>query len=330
MERCESIKGKILELFELFLREQVSGTGVVIPLVSPWAVKSLADILEIDVVKEFFQVPNLKTFVKTFLLQFRLEGDIKAQEVQTCLEMVSQERLKHIEGRDDHDNEVNSYSKNVQIYCVECGLVAARYCTTCKDCLCGECCVRIHGKGSRANHRINKILLCSLCKNYPSRLQCTYTFHTFCIDCYTKRHAKNLPKSLDLKPLRIDYTLTQKSTNSWNSSRISLSDVLHSALVQEDVPEPHNPSVTTVVINGDNRKDWHPFLDSSGVTYYYNFRTQESVRRFEVFQQKPLPEQAPDDRLRRSVNKIKFDISPKVLCDQLTKAQVEIIDSSIS
>jgi len=51
--------------------------------------------LKIDLIKEPFMVRTLKTFLKAFSQQYRLEEEIDAQEVKWCLEIVENERTKN-------------------------------------------------------------------------------------------------------------------------------------------------------------------------------------------------------------------------------------------
>merc|ERR1719355_178346 len=97
-----------------------------------------------------------------------------------------------------------------QVYCTgsmeRCGSVASCYCPQCGDCFCEECFEKLHAKGNRSQHEANNIIPCVLCQTMPAKLQCTYTFGSYCQQCYSQKHCKSLPKFLDLKPLRIDYT----------------------------------------------------------------------------------------------------------------------------
>ena len=296
---------QIEQLFEQFLLDSEANPIASMPLVSPWTVKRIAEIMGVDIVNEPYQVPNMKTFLKTFLLQYRIEGLISQEEINTSLDMVKLTRERFTVPLAEFA--VNEYSRNVQIYCVECSLTATRYCTYCKDSFCGECAYRVHAKASRKNHRINKILVCSLCRNFPARFQCTYSFEIYCVDCYKKKQAPTLPVSLDLKPLRIDYTLTSAPRRS----------TLPGVICNEEGGKEHKPSM-----NAFAAVDWHPFLDSLGVKYHYNFKTQESVRRLEV------GKVAQKKFSMSAINKIKFDIAPKVFPDKLSKAQTEILQDS--
>lgn len=310
MQRLESVRVKVQELYEQFLLEADKNPFSSMPLVCPWTVKRMAEILNIDIVSEYYQVPNIKTFLKTFLLQYRLEGLVSSQEIQSCLEMVLHANQKHKSSDISFGKNINSYDKNVENYCVECNLIAVKYCTDCKDALCEDCCARLHAKGTRVDHWINKIIRCSMCTNFPSRLQCTCTFETFCLECYSRHHVKTLPQYLDLKPLRIDYSLRVMHTQHVKH----LGDVLHASLHKNITHELQvKPKLLTT--------DWHPFLDSLGVEYHYNFKTEESVRHFTNLADEPKSKNS--DRLDKCINKIKFDISGKVLPDKLTHAQCE-------
>jgi hypothetical protein len=111
-------------------------------------------------------------------------------------------------------------------------------------------------------------------------LQCTYTFKTFCRNCFSKRHAKTLPTHiLDLLPVRIDYTLGFNTPDPSSLQEELISEI--SVAVRPSLaPDPGS------ALPMNPGEDWHPFIDSSGVLYYYNFRTQESMRRPNIVSRK--------------------------------------------
>merc|ERR1711933_510590 len=108
---------------------------------------------------------------------------------------------------------------------------------------------------------------------YPAKLQCTYTRGKYCVDCYTKKHAKTLPKFLDLKPLKIDYRRSAKLDGIANGSIVE--DVCVSMEDQEAKEGFSKPAPLETTLG----EKWHAFYDLRGVKYYYNFETQESMRR---------------------------------------------------
>merc|ERR1719162_2744055 len=65
------------------------------PLLSPSCVQSMADVLGIDLKDEPFMVGTLKTFLKAFSQQYRLEEDLDVQEIKWCRDIVENERTKH-------------------------------------------------------------------------------------------------------------------------------------------------------------------------------------------------------------------------------------------
>merc|ERR1719506_3502917 len=227
------------------------------PLISPKYVMLMADVLDIDVKTEPFLVATLKTFLKAFSQQYRLEEDLDLQEIKWCMEIVENERQKaDIAGRMAQKEEVDEDQAraidplvHAQVYCVDCGNLGTVYCTDCQDALCDDCYERLHEKGNRKNHNRNTLLPCNLCQVYPAKLQCTYTFGTFCHECYARKHVKTLPKFLDLKPTKIDYRKSNRGTDAKK--------------------EPQKL---------DLGKDWRSFYDMRGTRYYYNFKTGESMR----------------------------------------------------
>merc|ERR1712100_472030 len=153
------------------------------------------------------------------------------------------------------------------LYCVECELVASCYCPECEDSLCEGCFDKLHSKGNRSRHIPNHIIPCVICKVMPAKLQCTYTRGNYCMDCYTKKHAKTLPKFLDLKPLKIDYRKPKKK----RADDTSMSSPL--------IPEDQDSFSKSAPLETTLGEKWHAFYDLRGVKYYYNFETQESMRR---------------------------------------------------
>merc|ERR1712224_760915 len=84
---------------------------------------------------------------------------------------------------------------------------------------------------------------------------------------------KTLPKFLDLKPQRIDYTTRRKSDDNEPQQRVhALGEVNPEYEAQEGFSK-RAPIQTTL------GEEWHAFYDLRGVKYYYNFLSGESMRR---------------------------------------------------
>jgi hypothetical protein len=270
------------------------------PLLSPGTVRKIAEVLAVDLAREPFQVINMKTFLKTFIIQYQVDGQLDATEVESCLEMIEQERLRRDAGNDTVEDISNGNC--AQLFCAECEKIATRYCTACRDCFCNVCCTRMHSKGNRLKHHVNDIIPCFLCGILPSRLQCSYTFQTFCTTCYNRLHVKTLPiQILDLRAIPINYSLTF-NTFSPNHDNLSPeadnSDTTHS---------PIGEKVSKRILSSD----WHPFIDASGITYYFNFKTRECMRRPE----NESPPMLADEvlRIERSIKRVVFGTGPKTL-----------------
>lgn len=97
-----------------------------------------------------------------------------------------------------------------QLYCVECQVLATNFCPQCEDLFCEQCYERLHSRGNRQLHRPNHLIPCCLCRSFPAKLQCTYTYGNYCLECYSRKHVKTIPKYLDMKPLKIDYRSVRK------------------------------------------------------------------------------------------------------------------------
>merc|ERR1719321_2195738 len=235
------------------------------PLIAPKCIKHIADVLEVNLAEEPFMVGTLKTFLKAFSQQYRLEEDLDLQEIKWCVEIVENERTKASiagqlpsEDQDDAEEDGIKPTVHAQLYCVESGNLATVYAADCGDCFCEEEYERLYAKGHRKKLEAVNILPYSLCQVYPAKLQCTYTFGNFCHECYARKHVKTLPRFLDLKPVKIDY----RAQNPISTSK-------------EPIPPPK--------VDKSNESDlgahWHAFYDMRGCKYFYNFATRESMRR---------------------------------------------------
>jgi len=319
----------IEQIFESFLEDNHKPGDLSMPLVSPRSIKRLADILNVNLIKEGYQVPNLKSFLKTFSLQYRMDKKITAEEITTCLELVQEEREKHLgnpESFPQKDLDAIFKLEGDQLYCIECGLCATKYCTNCEDCLCEQCATILHAKGKRHSHFINSIIPCNMCSMRPSRLQCTYDFKSYCMDCYTRKHAGTLPTGFDFKPLRIDYSLIP--SESLSTEPLTIRRSLALTLLNE-------PILNVDQSRGDDEARhplgdaWHPFTDASGLVYYYNFDSQESMRRPYCVQALGFAGSADPMQREAAIKRIIFQRGPKVLDDTLTKAQLGILSNAL-
>jgi hypothetical protein len=263
--REEHIKLRINRMLWSYEAECATDIGTQQPLISPRGVQQIADILDVDLATEPFLVNVLKTFLKAFSQQYRLEEDLDLQEIAWCVEIVENERTKATIGKDiandiqkEKDDDVIQPTVHAQIYCIESGKLATIYAPDCGDCFCDEEYTRLYAKGNRKRMDPVNILPCSLCQVYPAKLQCTYTFGNFCHECYARKHVKTLPRFLDLKPVKIDY----RAQNPISTSK-------------EPIPPPK--------VDKSNESDlgahWHAFYDMRGCKYFYNFATRESMRR---------------------------------------------------
>lgn len=258
------------------------------PLISPKYCKQMAEILGVTLAgdgAEPAMVRILKTFLKAFSQQRNVWDEMDTQEVKWCLEIVENERAKArisedvIEGRIEDPSENIRANVHKQLYCIECGVVASCYCTQCEDCLCENCFEKLHSKGNRSLHTGNHIIPCCLCQSMPAKLQCTYTFGNYCQQCYSQKHVKSLPKFLDLKPMRIDYT--KKDARRGDVVNEETGEEKRVWATGETDPEEEArggfskraPAETTL------GEKWHAFYDLRGVKYYYNFESEESLRR---------------------------------------------------
>jgi hypothetical protein len=254
-------------------------------------------------IEEPFMVRTLKTFLKAFSQMYH-DGELDTQEVTFCLDIVKNERAKNSVAKQlsledaAADNDVGGSG---QMYCIECfhneGNVAHLYCPECGDCLCMSCFERLHAKGNRAAHEPNHFIPCVMCKTMPAKLQCTYTRGKYCTDCYYRKHAKTLPKFLDLKPLKIDYKRSAKLEREEKARKEGAPVESGMTIVDPEAKDTFSKPAPLETTLGEK---WHAFYDLRGVKYYYNFETQESMRRP---QDELILYQAPEDASKAAERK---------------------------
>mmetsp|Transcript_3632 Transcript_3632/g.9185 ORF Transcript_3632/g.9185 Transcript_3632/m.9185 type:complete len:417 (+) Transcript_3632:1-1251(+) len=277
----EHIKLRINRVLWSYEAESQTDLQNQMPLVSPKYVKTLSEILGCDLMEEPYMVRTLKTFLKAFSQMYH-EGELDTQEVKWCQEIVENERAKQAVARQmpfETDPTEQLDTGAGQVYCIQCGNIASCYCPECGDCLCDQCFTFLHAKGNRANHEPNHFIPCAICKVNPAKLQCTYTRGKYCTECYTKKHAKTLPKFLELKPLKIDYKRSAKEDRKklgHPNSEVTISPV---DLAEEADPEIKETFSKPAPLETTLGEKWHAFYDLRGVKYYFNFETQESMRR---------------------------------------------------
>jgi hypothetical protein len=265
--REEHIKLRINRMLWSYEADCAQDISTQQPLVSPKCVQQIADILDVDLSTEPYMVGTLKTFLKAFSQQYRLEEDLDLQEIKWCIEIVENERTKagiasEMPKDTEEEKEDDAIQPTVhgQLYCVESGKLATIYAPDCGDCFCEEEYERLYSKGNRARMKPVNIIPCSLCQVFPAKLQCTYTFGNFCHECYARKHVKTLPRFLDLKPVKIDYRAS-------NPIGYKKSERIKTDVKMEKSAESKLGA------------EWHAFYDMRGCKYFYNFATRESMRR---------------------------------------------------
>eukprot|EP00913_Durusdinium_trenchii_P025436 g23880.t1 len=109
----------------------------------------------------------------------------------------------------------------------------------------------------------------------PAKLQCTYTRGKYCSDCYHRKHAKTLPKFLDLKPLKIDYKRSAKLEREEKARKEGKQVESTFTILDPEAKETFSKAAPLETTLGEK---WHAFYDLRGVKYYYNFETQDRRR----------------------------------------------------
>ena len=217
------------------------------PLVTPDSIKAVANIFRVDVVSETALVPVLKFFLKLMHRQYNTDEGIDISDISQLCNRIDSERRSARSSILCESFSITVSDKGF-VFCSNCSLVATGHCPQCGDSLCTDCSETIHARGRRSEHIVKKFIVCSVCKSLPSMSQCSYTYGFYCKVCYLN-HAKSLPRYLDLKSIDVDYG-EQKTSR----------------------------------VRGNIERDgtWHPFSDIRGVVYYYNFGTDESMRRTRI------------------------------------------------
>lgn len=287
--REEHIKLRLNRMLWSYEADSQSDLQNQMPLISPKFVKIMAEILKVDIIEEPFTVRTLKTFLKAFSQQYRLEEELDTQEITWCLEIVENERAKTnvARGLPFEQDPIRFFDASVsaQLHCVQCGVVAENYCPQCGDCFCLRCFEKLHRlnessdkpRSNRSQHKPNHIIPCVMCKKMPAKLQCIFSFGTYCPKCFAE-HAKTLPKYLDLRPLKIDYLTPAKGAVGGGGASPKDDRILAIGEPDHDAEELDGFSKTAPLetVLGER---WHAFYDLRGVKYYYNFETEESMRR---------------------------------------------------
>ena len=57
--------------------------------------------------------------------------------------------------------------------------------------------------------------------------------------------------------------------------------------------------------------DWHPFFDASGVIFFYNFKSRESMRRGHSETEKE--DRETSERVQQGIRRVMFQTGPRML-----------------
>jgi len=232
------------------------------PLVSPSIVLAFARIFDIDLSFDSSLLRQLKQYLLRFSIQYHEAGGILVEDVGAFVKEIEEGRTTVARYSDEHPSILDNSG---EIYCVDCPQISSVFCVECRDSFCLPCCHRMHSKGNRAHHKLKQYILCSLCNVRQSMYQCSYFFTFFCGYCYTTEHSKILPKFLELAPIIVDYSRLDNSVENNTHSRIF-------PLVERQVSARQNRQLHLGL-------RWHSFRDAKGILFFYNYATQESMRR---------------------------------------------------
>merc|ERR1719352_884448 len=124
----EHIKLRINRMLWTYEADCAADLATQQPLLSPQYIRNMGDILEADLRTEPFLVNTMKTFLKAFSQQYRLEEDIDIQEIKWCREIVENERQK---AAISHDLTVEDTTVAEEMRKIEPGVHAQIYCVDC-------------------------------------------------------------------------------------------------------------------------------------------------------------------------------------------------------
>eukprot|EP00397_Hematodinium_sp_SG-2012_P016521 GEMP01016858.1.p1 GENE.GEMP01016858.1~~GEMP01016858.1.p1 ORF type:complete len:631 (+),score=114.03 GEMP01016858.1:175-2067(+) len=248
------------------------------PLISPEYIEQISDIMGFDVSKEPYIVRSLKAALKLFSQNYRMKERIAKEDVLELLERLRQDGARNdITMTTWHETLSNDVTFNLKdlsqgnVMCIECRGTAQSFCLECKDYFCTVCFNKLHLKGHRKEHVPFRLIPCSMCSVMPAKVHCTFTDKSLCHECYAMHHISTLPKDArENAPKTINYAKQQMA-------------IVESHQLQHELKE-ERPDSATSQLSQDScasvlTLDWHPFYDSKGIKFFYNFRTGESMRR---------------------------------------------------
>ncbi|KAF4656014.1 hypothetical protein FOZ61_007243, partial [Perkinsus olseni] len=291
------------------------------PLISPSQLRKLGTIFGVDLAKEGHLVRVLKRFLKIFAEEYQQRNDISKSQVIICVDTLSTETerwevLKDnwedaLSGGRNHNIDIPALA-NGEVACVECpDKPALSYCLECRDHTCLDCFNKLHRKGHRSRHAVFKLVRCSLCESMPARLRCQVTNKSFCHDCYAMKHIHTLSAlEKEMRPTLIDYVslkadvlgkasqgdveLTETGAlaeRQYNAGTLGIrrskrsvdnTDRDGKGVFLMDTSRSDDDEEEDLLTSSILGSYWHPFYDSTGIMYYYNFTTGEKMRRSPV------------------------------------------------
>ena len=219
-------------------------------VISPENVERLAKIFMNEHVAE---KPNavraLREYLKIFTKQIREFGQVSEKTVEECLDAVTGKERIGNSSLDYPEGDLKRFTTG-SVVCVDCHEIATRFCADCRDHFCRSCENRMHSKGKRSSHSVLRLEICSSCDRKPGKVRRAGS--AFCHQCYVDKVLKEIPIEERVQPPeRIDYCKQLRNLEISARQKIF-----------------HKPE-----------KEWHAFFDADGKVFYYNFKTQERMRR---------------------------------------------------
>lgn len=253
------------------------------PLICPDYIEKMADIFGYDIRTTGCIVRNLKAQLRLFAQKYNSKGDIPLELVQRCKTILENDVAKYdemcrvwggqLDGADEEEGFRLEDLANGSLECINCEgrgetTIAMSYCLECKDYMCLKCFDELHRKGARKEHNPFRMVPCSLCEQHPAKLHCTFTDKSLCHACYALTHIKMLPADgKENYPRRIDYVAQYNRFASMAAQNLERLNIDGTGLEGQ-------PASADAVLD----TDWHPFYDTRGVKYFYNFVTTERMR----------------------------------------------------
>jgi len=296
------------------------------PLISPLHVKMLGTIFAYkDLATQSWQVRPLKMALKYFANEYGKKREILREDILYIQETLKLEDEKHDVMTKTWQETLQGLNFNLddlvdgKMRCAENNDVALIFCFECKESYSPEGFAKLHAKGRRADHvhfrtrpcmnhvtdKVSEEIRTQLCGDkrggpckMPAKLHCMHTGTDLCKLCFALMHVKTLPTEVgEIPPERINYQQQLKDTLALITygggkdpdSRPGTRELGSRPATRDSANS--LGSLDATELKRVLGTDWHQFYDRTGISFYYNFLTEESYR---------TPPQATQDEMAKA------------------------------